>query len=98
MVQLAQQWLSTYKTRRNPVVVQSKRLMSPLVLGIQWNPKEVGSNAEGAFFHILWTGGHQKVWPRLKVALPSNHLVKSQVYPATLVVLNGLLQLCSCWF
>lgn len=40
VVWLVQQLLSTYRKAKNLTVVQSVRL----VFGIQWNPKETGSN------------------------------------------------------
>lgn len=45
MVQLMQQWLSTSRKSKNPVAVQSMRLLSQLVFSIHQHPKEVGFNA-----------------------------------------------------
>ena len=38
MVQLVQQWLSNNGKPRNPLALQSMRLMSQLVFRIHWNP------------------------------------------------------------
>ena len=44
VLQLIQRWLASNRKSKNPVVVQSGILMSPLVLSVHWNPEE-GSNA-----------------------------------------------------
>jgi hypothetical protein len=54
--------------------------MSQLVFSIHENSEEVGANASEDhnaranthFFHVLYIGCYQKVWPRLKVELSTS--------------------------
>jgi hypothetical protein len=50
-------------------------------------------SVRASFFHVLYIGGHQKMWPRFKVNLPtSNDPVKKsllQVYTESWVLVNS---------